>query len=65
MKAKEYEKEIEKKLRCILRDFEILIPLYEAYEKEASDKRKIKFEKKMCKKYEERFSEIFDEDICL
>ena len=64
MKAKEYEKEIEKKLRSILRDFEILIPLFEAYEKEASDKRKIKFEKKLCKKYEKRFSEVFDEDIC-
>ena len=60
MKSKDYEKEIKKKLRCILRDFEILNPLLVAYEKEASDKRKIKFEKKVCKMYEKILSEIFD-----
>ena len=60
MKVKKMEKEMDKKVRNILHDLSILMNTFEAYEKEASDKRKIRFEKKMEKKYRKEI-EMLDE----
>ena len=51
MKVKHLEKEIDKRLKRIIQDLETGVSLYEVYMKEASDKRKIKFEKKLERKY--------------
>lgn len=58
MKVKEIEKEIDKRLKSIIHDLSTSITLYEVYMNEASDKRKIKFERKLEKKYRKAIEKI-------
>lgn len=65
MKVKNLEKEMDARMKRIISDLSTSITLYEAYMKEASDKRKIKFEKKLmikygraCKKLEKRVDKL-------
>lgn len=52
MKVKHLEKEIDKRIKRVIQDLETSLSLYEVYMKEASDKRKVRFEKKLERKYE-------------
>ena len=52
MKVKHLEKEIDKRIKRAIQDLETSLSLYEVYMKEASDKRKVRFEKKLERKYE-------------
>lgn len=51
MKVKHLEKEIDKRIKRVIQDLETSLSLYEVYMKEASDKRKVRFEKKLERKY--------------
>ena len=60
MKAKNLEKEIERKFKSCLREFSNLITLYEAYEEKASKKRQDKFSDKLEKKFGKEAERLTD-----